>query len=68
VKLDLYDVRGAHVRAVANDRFPAGASEIPFQTVTGDGIALAAGLYYLRMTPVAGVTFEPKTARVVVLP
>lgn len=68
VRLDLYDVRGARVREVANQRFPAGPNEVAFQSVAPNGISLAAGIYYLRMTAVAGATFEPKTRRVVLLP
>lgn len=68
VRLDLYDVRGARVRVVANQRFPEGPSEVPFQSVASDGVALPAGVYYLRMAPGVGAAFAPRTARIVILP
>jgi len=68
LKLDLYDVRGARVRAVADGRFAAGAHELPLWTRDEGGMTMAPGIYFLRMTAVAGATFAPLTARVVVLP
>jgi len=68
LKLDLYDVRGAHVRAVANERFAAGAHALPLWTRDEGGTTMAPGIYFLRMTAVAGATFAPQTRRVVVLP
>jgi len=68
VQLDLYNVRGARVRAVANERFAAGAHEVPLWTRDEGGTTMAPGIYYLRMTAIAGATFAPLTARVVVLP
>lgn len=68
VRLDLYDPRGARVRAVADRRFPAGANEVALWTRGADGTTLAPGVYFLRLAPVAGAAFAPLTARVVVLP
>jgi hypothetical protein len=68
VKLDLYDVRGARVRSIADGRFAAGAHELPLWTRDEGGTTMAPGVYFLRLSPVAGATFTPLTARVVVLP
>ncbi len=68
LKLDLYDVRGAHVRSVADERFAAGTHELPLWTRDEGGTTMAPGIYFLRMTAIAGATFAPQTRRVVVLP
>jgi len=68
VALDLYDVRGARVRRVAEGRFAAGAHALPLWTRDEGGSTMAPGVYFLRMTPISGDTFAPLTARVVVLP
>ena len=68
LKLELYDVRGARVRTVADERFAAGAHAVPLWTRDEGGRTMAPGIYFLRMTPIAGATFAPLTTRLVVLP
>lgn len=68
VRLDLYDVRGARVRALADRRFDAGANEVVLWTRGSDGTTLSPGVYFARLSPVAGLSFAPLTSRVVVLP
>jgi hypothetical protein len=68
VRLDLYDPRGRKVREVANERLAAGPNEVVLWTSDAQGHALGAGVYFLRLASVAGATFEPRVARVVVLP
>jgi hypothetical protein len=68
VLLDLYDPRGRKVRALANERFAAGPNEVALWTSDAQGRALGAGVYFLRLASVAGAVFEPRVARVVVLP
>ncbi len=68
VELVLYDVHGARVRVVAAGRFAAGANEAPLWTRGADGARLSPGVYFLRLSAVAGVSLAPLTARVVVLP
>ena len=46
----------------------SGAHEVTLWTRGADGRTLAAGVYFLRLAPVAGLSFAPQTARVVVLP
>ncbi|MEO6462811.1 MAG: matrixin family metalloprotease, partial [Candidatus Eisenbacteria bacterium] len=68
VELALYDVRGARTRILAAERFAAGAHEVPLWTRGADGTRLSAGVYFLRLSSLAGASFAPLTARVVVLP
>ena len=68
VRFDLFDPRGRRVRAVANERFAAGPHEVALWTSDAEGRALGAGVYFLRMASVAGAAFEPRVARMVVLP
>ena len=68
VELALYDVRGARVRELASERLSAGPHEVALWTRGADGSTLAPGVYFLRLSAVAGATFAPLTSRVVVLP
>jgi hypothetical protein len=68
LKLDLYDVRGAHVRVIADGRFAPGGHELPLWTRDDAGIPLAPGVYFLRLNAVAGAAFPPLVERIVVLP
>ena len=64
----LYDARGRHVRAIANERFAPGPHELAVWTTDAEGRTLTSGVYFLRMASVAGESFEPRTSRLVVLP
>jgi hypothetical protein len=68
VVLALHDVRGARVREVASGRFAAGPHEVPLWTRAAGGGTLAPGVYFLRLAAIAGDSFAPLTARLVVLP
>ena len=68
VELALFDVRGARVRTLADERLSAGPHEVALWTRGADGKTLAAGVYFLRLSSLAGASFAPLTARVVVLP
>jgi flagellar hook capping protein FlgD len=68
VMLDLYDARGRRVREVASGPFPAGATDVSFDTHGPDGLALGAGVYFLRLSTLSGAPFAPRTSRVVILP
>jgi hypothetical protein len=68
VELALFDARGARVRALASERLPAGPHEVALWTRDQDGTTLAPGVYFLRLSSVAGASFAPLTSRVVVLP
>lgn len=68
VEIALYDVRGARVREVVSGRFDAGANEVPLWTRSAGGETLAPGVYFLRLSAVAGDSFAPLTSRLVVLP
>jgi hypothetical protein len=67
IRIDLYDARGRLVRAVANERFAAGPHTVALETTGADGRTAAPGVYFLRMVPVAGLDFEPRAVRVVML-
>jgi len=67
VTLDLYDARGRRVREVAAARYAAGPHSVAFETMGADGRDLSSGVYFLRLTAMAGASFAPQTARVVVL-
>ena len=68
VEIALYDVRGARVREVVSGRFDAGANEVPLWTRSAGGETLAPGVYFLRLSALAGDAFAPLTSRLVVLP
>jgi hypothetical protein len=68
VMLDLYDARGRRVREIASGPFPAGSTDLSFDTLGRDGRSLGAGVYYLRLSTLSGAPFEPRTSRVVILP
>jgi hypothetical protein len=68
LRLDLYDARGRHVRAVANERFESGPHELALWTTDERGATLTSGVYFLRLSNVAGWAFTPRTSRLVVLP
>jgi len=67
IRLDLYDARGRLVRAMANDRFAAGPHTVALETTGADGRTVAPGVYFLRLSPVSGLDFEPRAVRVVML-
>ncbi|MCB1182670.1 hypothetical protein KDM41_04495 [bacterium] len=49
VLLDVYDVRGRHVRRLADGAFAAGPQSVPWDGRTDDGRACAAGVYFARL-------------------
>lgn len=63
VSAKIYDATGRLVRTLADSRMPEGRHEIEWSTETKDGIAVPAGVYFLRM--VTGNYVESKKMLVV---
>jgi len=49
VRMDVYDVRGAHVATLASGIFSAGAHRVEWNGVDSGGTPAASGVYYLRL-------------------
>lgn len=62
--VDVFDVRGAHVRRLAEGMFPAGPSTVSWDARDASGRAVPAGVYFVALTSGA----ESDRARVVLLP
>jgi hypothetical protein len=64
VRLDVYDVRGRHVRAVARGPFPAGSSSVAWDGADDRGHRVSPGIYFVEFR--AGSTTD--RSRIVRLP
>jgi len=49
VRMDVFDVRGAHVTTLASGIFSAGAHRVQWNGVDSSGTPAASGVYYLRL-------------------
>ncbi len=50
IRLDVYDVAGAHVRTLANSDWPAGRHRIEWDGSDAQGRTTPAGMYFMRLT------------------
>jgi hypothetical protein len=50
VSVEVFDVRGRHVRTLANERMAAGPHRIAWTEDADDGRVVAAGVYWLRVS------------------
>jgi hypothetical protein len=63
-RIDIYDVQGRRVRALANRRFPAGATVVPWDGRDSGGWAVEPGVYFARLR----LPSASQTVRLVRLP
>lgn len=61
VALDVFDVRGRHVRTIASGRFAGGEHRRAWDGRSANGAPLGAGVYFVRLTA-GGVTQSRKLA------
>jgi hypothetical protein len=64
VALDVYDVRGRHVRSLLAEHRPGGTHAVRWDGTADDGTRLAAGSYICRLTTRSGV----ESVRMVLVP
>ncbi|HYM80006.1 MAG TPA: T9SS type A sorting domain-containing protein [Candidatus Limnocylindria bacterium] len=49
VRLEAFDVAGRRIREIARGRYPAGATRIDWRLEDANGVALVAGVYFVRL-------------------
>ena len=58
VKIDIYDVTGAHVKRLASGFYEEGLHLVPWNGSTDDGRALSSGIYFCRLSVGAEVVWQ----------
>lgn len=55
IRLDLFDVRGRHVKILEDGFYPAGMHQINWDGTDKSGHAVTSGIYIARLTSPSGI-------------